>query len=343
MPAFLRIESHENPLGIDVRNPMLSWMIEEEDQKGGRGIRQNAYQILVAGSEELLAAGNGDLWDSGWVNSDQSLHIVYGGKPLQARKQAHWKVRIKDQDGSPSKWSRPAVWTMGALGDWKSPWIASRDVPMKPPIGQTYIPVADQKGIFAEHTLGYHAVIAASADTVKWVQVDLGQVVPLQRIRLKTLNHDDVKGFGFPLRYRLEASDDADFSQPRLLDDHTAADVPNPGATWLTVDGQGKPGRYVRLTATKLFSRPGNPAEFCFGLRALEVISGERNVAFKAPVQALDSVEAFGWGKNQLTDPLERRREALLLRRDVTLDAKPLRALARVSAMGFRRFQHQRQ
>lgn len=148
MPVFLRTESHEKPLGIDVRTPMLSWMIEEGNPNAKRGIRQNAYQILVAGSEELLAADNGDLWDSGWVTSDQSIHIVYGGKPLQARKQAHWKVRIKDQDDNPSNWSRPAVWTMGILGDWKSPWIASRDVPMKPPVGQTYIPEPNPPGNF---------------------------------------------------------------------------------------------------------------------------------------------------------------------------------------------------
>lgn len=148
IPVFLRTESHESPLGIDVRTPMLSWMIEEGNPSEKRGIRQNAYQILVAGSEELLAADNGNLWDSGWVTSDQSIHIVYGGKPLQARKQAHWKVRIKDQDDNPSNWSRPAVWTMGVLGDWKSPWIASRDVPMKPPLGQTYIPEPNPPGNF---------------------------------------------------------------------------------------------------------------------------------------------------------------------------------------------------
>jgi alpha-L-rhamnosidase len=343
----LRCEYHENPLGIDAAKPQLGWRIVDGDQKSEdvtqkpRGLRQTAYQVLVASTPELLAKDQGDLWDSGMVPSDQSIHIVYAGKPLVPRQPVHWKVRIKDQDGKLSGWSQPATWVMGVKGDWKSPWIAARDVPMKRPLGQRFIPAPDQNRSFVEKKpgLGYHAIIAKTADTEKWVQVDLGRSMPIQRIRIETLDNDGVKGFGFPLRYRIEASDDAGFSDPRMLDDRTGEDVPNPGATWLTVEGQGMSGRYVRMTATKLFSRPKKPEEFCFGLRTMEVISGDKNVASMAPVQALDSVEAHGWGKRSLSEPsVELRREAVLLRRDIELDAKPVRALARVSALGFADF-----
>ncbi len=74
-----------NPLGIDAAKPRLSWVIEERSQKsevGGqrteaRGLRQTAYQILVASSEELLKKNKGDLWDSGKVESGQSVHVEY--------------------------------------------------------------------------------------------------------------------------------------------------------------------------------------------------------------------------------------------------------------------------
>jgi len=48
----LRCEYLVNPSGIDVTNPRLSWILESS----GRGQKQAAYQILVATSEELLAA-----------------------------------------------------------------------------------------------------------------------------------------------------------------------------------------------------------------------------------------------------------------------------------------------
>jgi alpha-L-rhamnosidase len=73
--ANLRCEYLANPLGIDVTEPRLSWVIESTH----RGERQTAYQILVASSEELLAKAQGDLWDSGKVVSDQSIQI----KPRQ--------------------------------------------------------------------------------------------------------------------------------------------------------------------------------------------------------------------------------------------------------------------
>ena len=41
---------------------------------------------------------------------------------------------------------------------------------------------------------------------------------------------------------------------------------------------------------------------FCFSLAELEVFSGEKNLALHTPVTAHDSVEAFGWGKEQLTE-----------------------------------------
>ena len=67
----LRCEYLNNPLGIDVARPRLSWVIESTR----RGARQTAYQVLVASSQEQLKQDKGDLWDSGKVESDQSVHV----------------------------------------------------------------------------------------------------------------------------------------------------------------------------------------------------------------------------------------------------------------------------
>ena len=57
-----------NPLGIDAKLPRLSWAMESNE----RAQRQTAWQVLVASSAELLAKDQGDLWDSGKVDGDQS-------------------------------------------------------------------------------------------------------------------------------------------------------------------------------------------------------------------------------------------------------------------------------
>ena len=50
-PTGLRCEYLENPLGIDVRQPRFSWVLEHS-HRGGE--LQSAYQILVAASPDLF-------------------------------------------------------------------------------------------------------------------------------------------------------------------------------------------------------------------------------------------------------------------------------------------------
>ena len=75
----LRCEYRVNPLGIDAAKPRLSWKLETGNLKL-RGIRQTAYQVLVASSENLLKKDQGDFWDSGKVTSDQSIQVEYADK-----------------------------------------------------------------------------------------------------------------------------------------------------------------------------------------------------------------------------------------------------------------------
>jgi beta-glucosidase-like glycosyl hydrolase len=120
----LRCEYREDPMGIESVQPRLSWWLRSDV----RGQRQTAYQVLVASSPDVLARGEGDLWDSGRVASEQSVLVPYQGKPLAAMQQVWWKVRAwsaKPGDGQPSAWSEPATWTMGLprSQDWRAKWI----------------------------------------------------------------------------------------------------------------------------------------------------------------------------------------------------------------------------
>jgi len=125
-PKDLRCEYLTSPLGIDVKRPRLSWKLKATEQKT-RGQAQRAYHILVASSEELLAQDRGDLWDSGEIESDQSNLVIYHGSALSSGMRCYWKVRVRDNHGVFSAWSKSAQWTMGLLNpsDWSAKWIGT--------------------------------------------------------------------------------------------------------------------------------------------------------------------------------------------------------------------------
>ncbi len=123
--ANLRCEYLKDPLGLDAAKPRLSWKLETGNLKPERGLKQTAYQILVASTPELLAKGQGDLWNSGKVSSDETIQIEYDGKPLATGVDCFWKVRSWNAADKPGAWSEPARWTMGLLKpeDWRASWI----------------------------------------------------------------------------------------------------------------------------------------------------------------------------------------------------------------------------
>jgi len=134
-PTDLRCEYLRDPLGIDTPQPRLSWILDA-GAAPARGQRQTAWRILVASSPAQLAAGHGDLWDSGKVASDQSIHVPYAGVPLVAGQACFWEVRVWDVADHVSEWSKPASWTMGLLqaADWKAMWIGKDEVETNTPL-----------------------------------------------------------------------------------------------------------------------------------------------------------------------------------------------------------------
>lgn len=120
--ADLRCEYGVAPLGVEVHEPRLSWIVET-DRKNWR---QSAYQVLVASSPSLLAKDRGDLWDSGRQPGSKGFQIFYEGSQLRSRQRCFWKARVWDESGMESEWSPLGSWEMGLLhsSDWRdSYWI----------------------------------------------------------------------------------------------------------------------------------------------------------------------------------------------------------------------------
>lgn len=117
----LECEYKVNPLGIEAKKPRLSWKIVSNE----RGVMQSAYRIRTAANIDDLESGRNLLWDSGKVESDRSIHIPYDGDNLESRQRVYWQVRVWDNKGDVSGWSKPAWWEMGLLepDDWKAEWI----------------------------------------------------------------------------------------------------------------------------------------------------------------------------------------------------------------------------
>lgn len=317
-PVDLKCDGMTGPLGVDSSPPRLSWAL-----KGvGRGQRQSGWQILAASSPGLLSSDRGDLWDSGQVASDRSFGVPYGGARLRSAEQVFWKVRVWDEQGRPSTWSEPGRWTMGLLAgpDWGARWITDPDLLR-----------------WVRPKLGFRSGFTSDPNTTVWLQVDLGRPLPIESVGLRAIQHTVADRFGFPLRFRLEVSDDPEFKAAVLVDDQSQADL-NPWLSSLTVTVPGVRARYVRLTATRL--RLDDRGRACLALSQIEVESGGRNAAKGAPVRASDSVEQGPWSASAATDGLgapganPRANGTLLLRREFVVQPGLRRALLFVCGEG---------
>lgn len=181
----LRCESLSNPVGIDETEPRLSWRIESETF----GAKQTAYHIMVASSPEQLEQGVGDLWDSGKVQSDQSMHVAYAAKPLESKMACFWKIMVWDKDGKASGWSEVAHWRMGLLksDDWTAEWIGA---PLTAPASTT--PAGNNELIVKKAT--YRTLDGSVAvDVTAIMQKELAKKTPFT-VHFKTLGGDPARG-----------------------------------------------------------------------------------------------------------------------------------------------------
>jgi len=150
---------------------------------------------------------------------------------------------------------------------------------------------------------GYHSAIVKTSEARKWVQVDLGDKLELRKVVLHAShdNHNGIgAGFGFPVRFKVIASNREDFSRSQVLVDRSKEDFVNPGLLPVELSVRSS-ARFLRIEATRLAKRSN---DYIFALDELRVLDEEGlNLAERKKVKALDSIEAPNrWTKANLTD-----------------------------------------
>ena len=155
----------------------------------------------------------------------------------------------------------------------------------------------------------YHSRPAKTVDATTWVQIDLGASQRISHIKVYPANDKGKPGDAFPVRFKLEAADDPDFRNAKLLVDHTDADYPNPHGRVERYETGGAQGRYVRLTATRLMDlgRRG----IYLALAKIDVYSGGEEIATLRPVTA-DSTYGNDNDVAQITRPARPQGEGIV-------------------------------
>lgn len=115
----LRTESLPTPIGLDETEPYFSWQMSSTEQ----GACQSAYQLMVSKSEDFGSL----VYDSGVVDSEESINIPYKGSELEPCTRYFWKVKVQTGTG---KWlESDATWFETGLMDsgWSgAQWIGSK-------------------------------------------------------------------------------------------------------------------------------------------------------------------------------------------------------------------------
>lgn len=126
IPVELTVEYLDNPSGLDVEQPRLSWKLSSA-KKNLFNQEQTAYRILVSDNKKDIDKNKGNIWDSDWVFSDEMQLIDFNGNRLTSDKDYFWKVQIKDEQNKESKFSEVARWSTGLFSqdEWTARWIGT--------------------------------------------------------------------------------------------------------------------------------------------------------------------------------------------------------------------------
>ncbi len=174
-------------------------------------------------------------------------------------------------------------------------WRRSNLVDMSTPLGLPTMPAASA-------TKGYHSRVEDGGDAEKSLTLKLPEGAHMDEIRLIPVVREGLPAwasYGYPPRMKIGVANAADFSDERVWFADTGKNNPAPGQNVVVIPGDGLPGQFVRITATRLWQRA---QDFLFALAEVQVYSDGVNVARGVPCEATDVTEEDGWSVASLTD-----------------------------------------
>ena len=117
----LRCEYRSNPLGLFTAEPRFSWKIETDKND----LMQSAYVLQISPMEDF----SGKILDSGLIESAESHLVSFRGAKFGSAEKRWWRVKIRDNKGEESPWSRSAFFETSLLDkqDWKAVFISGED------------------------------------------------------------------------------------------------------------------------------------------------------------------------------------------------------------------------
>jgi hypothetical protein len=102
---------------------------------------------------------------------------------------------------------------------------------MAAPVNEYVVPAPRGEWVAATYASAFRAYYSKSGttpDVTTWVQVDVGESRRIDFVKLYPANDRETPGEGFPVRFKIESSNDAEFHEPAVIVDHTGANHPNP-------------------------------------------------------------------------------------------------------------------
>ncbi len=187
---------------------------------------------------------------------------------------------------------------------------------------ETYTPQRTNRTGYQSRASDANAPRDRSKPDTRTILLDLGSRQPIDNVVLVPADYAVAPaGYGFPLRFRVEVSDDLAFEEEYgVLVDHTGEDFPNPRRSPVVIPAERvkmKDGaevhervetRYVRLTATRLWTSEGRSL---LAMGEIMVLQGGRNIAAGLPAENIkttnygveDSIESPpAWSRENLVD-----------------------------------------
>lgn len=112
-PTGLTVNGLDRPADLeDLETPAFSWHLPAI-------ARQSSYRVVVASSPQKAAAHEGDVWDSGEVDSADQTDVAYDGPALETSRRYYWTVQARDEQDRALRWAEPTWFGTSPGATWE--------------------------------------------------------------------------------------------------------------------------------------------------------------------------------------------------------------------------------